>query len=158
MFNQLTAYGRLVRDPELRYVNAASGTVAVCNISIACSDVSTSSGEKREYTGYFDFVFWDSQAENIAKYMKKGDPILAIGTGRTETWEDAQGTKRSRLRFKGSTFRFGVGSKAREKPTAPEGAAFGLPSSFPNPDTMAAEIIDDQADLLGEIDDDEIPF
>lgn len=155
MYSQLTAYGRLTRDPELRYVNSANGQIAVCNVTIACSDVSTSSGEKREYTAYYDFVFWAGQAETIAKHLKKGDPILVTGSGRTETWDAADGTKRSRLRFRGKEFRFSAGTKAREKPSAPEGAPHGLPSpfQFPNSDTIAGDLIDDALSLG-----DDIPF
>lgn len=108
MYSQLTAFGRLTRDPELRYVTGAEGQVAVCDITIACDDRSRS-GETK--TGFFDFVFWAGAAEAIAKHLVKGDPILAIGSGRTETWTTPAngpepGQKRSRLKFRGKEFKF----------------------------------------------------
>lgn len=106
MYSQLTAFGRLTRDPELRYVNGKEGQVAVCNITIACDDRSRS-GETK--TGFFDFVFWAGAAEAIAKHLVKGDPILAMGSGRTETWttQVSGGSKTHfRLKFRGREFKF----------------------------------------------------
>jgi single-strand DNA-binding protein len=121
MYNQLTAFGRLTRDPELRYVTGKEGQVAVCDITIACDDRSRS-GETK--TGFFDFVFWAGAAEAIAKHLVKGDPILAIGSGRTETWITAANTpepgqKRSRLKFRGREFKFCP--RVATRASAPEG-------------------------------------
>lgn len=104
MYSQIVAFGRLTRDPELRYVTGKEGQVAVCNITIACDDYSRS-GEKK--TGFLDFVFWAGAGEAIAKHLVKGDPIFATGSARTETWTDEpSGQQRSRLRFRGRDFKF----------------------------------------------------
>lgn len=103
MYNQMTAFGRLVRDPELKYVNGPQGQVACCEVTIACDDHSHSGDTK---TAFLDFVFWAGRGEAIAQHLKKGDPILAVGSARTESWQTAEGQKRSRLRFRGREFKF----------------------------------------------------
>lgn len=104
MYSQITAFGRLTRDPELKYVNGPEGQVAVCNITIACDDRGGHSG--KTHTGFLDFVFWARRGEVIADKLRKGDPILAFGAARTESWEDRDGKQHSRLRFRGTNFQF----------------------------------------------------
>jgi single-strand DNA-binding protein len=39
-------------------------------------------------------VAWRTQAEFVARYFKKGKPILVCGQLQTRTWTDKQGNKR----------------------------------------------------------------
>lgn len=116
MYSRLTAFGRLVRDPELKCVQGRDGKdVACCNITLACDDRAFN-GETK--TAFIDFTFWAGAAEAIAKYLSKGDPLLAVGAPRTETWEK-DGDKRSKLKFRGLEFTFVPRGKTSEGVAAP---------------------------------------
>lgn len=82
MFNNISIFGRLFKDPELK--RTASG-LAICNISVACDrDI------KREDKPalFIGATFFGNQADNVAKYFKKGDPIIVTGRLENDLIED----------------------------------------------------------------------
>lgn len=88
----LTAFGRLTRDPEMRYTS--KGT-AIATFSLACG----SAMGKEIQTAFVDFKAWGGQATAISK-LRKGDPLLCWAVPATESWDDKQtGAKRSKLVF-----------------------------------------------------------
>lgn len=107
-FNKVILMGNLTRDPELRYT--PKGT-AVARIGMAINRVWRSeTGEQREETTFVDVDAFGRQAETIAQYLKKGNPLLVEGRLRLDTWEDKQtNQKRSKLGVVLESFRF-VGS------------------------------------------------
>jgi len=56
--------GRLVRDPELKYV----GDTCVCEFSIAINEFRKVGGERKKFAHFFDCVIWDKAAEVITEY------------------------------------------------------------------------------------------
>jgi len=84
--------GNLTKDPELR---TTSGGTSVCSISIAVNDKRKQGQEWVDYVSYFDAVAWGSQAEYIATYFQKGQPVMIEGELRQRRWEAQDGTKRS---------------------------------------------------------------
>lgn len=97
--NNVDITGNLTRDVEVRYT--PKGT-AVADISIAINRKYKVDDETREETTYVDVTYWGRDAENVAKYFKKGDAIRAIGRLSLDQWEDkATGQQRSRLKVVG---------------------------------------------------------
>lgn len=97
------ARGNLTRDPELRTL--PNSNTSVVKLSIASSEkFKGKDGKDREEVAFLDCEAWDSAAENIANNFKKGDPIMVSARARTESWTDAEGKKRSTLRFRVETF------------------------------------------------------
>lgn len=95
--NKMLLSGRLVRDPELRYLQ--SGT-AVCNFSVATNRKykNQNTNELVEEVTFVDITAWGKTGENISKFFSKGQPILVEGRMSQSTWEDkATGQKRSKL-------------------------------------------------------------
>lgn len=92
--NSVTLGGRLVRDPETRQFD--SGTV-VCNFALANNRMINKEGERAEDSHFFEVKAYGKNAENIARYFKKGDPIIVEGEIRQERWEDTE-TKQTRSR------------------------------------------------------------
>jgi single-strand DNA-binding protein len=137
-FNKVILMGNLTRDPELRYT--PKGT-ALAKLGLAVNRRWTSeTGETKEEVTFVDVEAWSAQAENIAKYMKKGSPLLIEGRLRLDQWDDKQtGQKRSKLvvvcensRFVGSAApRENDGAEpARARPAAaPAAAAAAAPVS-----------------------------
>lgn len=109
-FNRVILMGNLTRDPELRVTPNGN---SICKLGLATSRVySTKDGERREETTFVDIDAFGKQADVIAKYMKKGRPILVEGRLKLDQWE-ADGQKRSKLSVVLENFQF-LGSKDDE--------------------------------------------
>lgn len=73
-FNNCTFLGRLVADPEPKVL--PSGT-KLCNFSIAVNRPKIK--DKPEVCDFVDCLCFNSFAENLCKYAKKGNLILVSG-------------------------------------------------------------------------------
>jgi len=89
-YNKVILIGNLTRDPELKYTN--SGT------AIAEFGLAVNGSRKDDQTVFVDVTAWEKTAENCAKYLTRGRPVLVEGRLVYEYWDDKQsGKKRSRL-------------------------------------------------------------
>lgn len=87
--NNVSLIGRLTKDPVA--ANTPSG-IAYCRFTLAVNRiVSGSDGEKK--ADFISCVAWRKQAENLAKYQKKGSLISLTGKIQTGSYE-GQGGKR----------------------------------------------------------------
>src|ERR1700681_1763328 len=95
-FNKVILVGNLTRDPELRYTPKG---MAIAKFGLAINRTwKNEAGETKEGVTFVDIDSFGKQAETIAKYMKKGRPLLIEGRLRLDQWDDKQtGQKRSRL-------------------------------------------------------------
>jgi len=84
--NSCIFLGRLVRDPEIRYV--MQGEKAVTKFAIAVD------GFKKDDTLFLDCTAWDKRGEVINTSFKKGQRILVRGRLDIRSYEDKEGTKR----------------------------------------------------------------
>jgi len=80
--NEALVLGHLGADPELR---STPGGHAVCNFSMATS---YKPKEGQEQTEWHRIIVWGVQAENCAKYLKKGSLALVKGRLQTRKWRD----------------------------------------------------------------------
>jgi len=96
MDNSVTVVGNVTRDPDFRYTNGGS---AVCTLSVAVNRrwQNRQSGEWDESVSFFDLRLWGSLAENAAGSLKKGSRVIATGRIEQQTWETAEGERRSRI-------------------------------------------------------------
>lgn len=102
--NRVVLVGRLTRDPELRHIQ--SGT-AIANFSIANNRAyTTSSGEKKEETSFFNCIAWGKLGELIVEYTRKGRRIGIEGRLQQRSWEDQEGKKRSTVEVVVDNFQF----------------------------------------------------
>ena len=107
-FNKVILMGNLTRDPEMR---VTSGGLSICKLGLAVSrNYSTREGERREETTFVDIDAFGKQAEVIAKYMRKGRPIMIEGRLKFDQWE-SDGQKRSKLSVVLDRFEFVGGSR-----------------------------------------------
>jgi single-strand DNA-binding protein len=94
-FNKVILMGNLTRDPEMRVTPNGH---TICKLGLAVSRTfSTRDGERREETTFVDIDAFGKQAEVIAKYMRKGRPIMVEGRLKLDQWESNEGQKRSKL-------------------------------------------------------------
>ncbi len=104
-YNKVILIGNITRDPELRYT--PKGT-PVATFGIAVNRVLRSeTGETRQETTFVDLEAWAQLAERVAKFVKKGSPLLVEGRLRLDQWDDRKtGQKRSKLLVVCENFRF----------------------------------------------------
>lgn len=88
--NKVIISGRFTKDPEIRYTQSKK---AIATFRLAVDDGKGKDGEKK--TQFIDFEAWESRAELIDQYFKKGDPIDIIGKIVSENWTDKDGNKRT---------------------------------------------------------------
>lgn len=74
-------------------------------------------GQKTQETSFIDIEVWGVIAENCAKYLQKGSPVVVIGRLKQDRWETEQGAKRTRLKVLASNVQFmGAGRKKSDRP------------------------------------------
>ncbi|MFN2152786.1 MAG: single-stranded DNA-binding protein [Anaerolineales bacterium] len=89
--NKVMIIGRLGRDPEMRYTPSGR---PVTTFSVATSrNWSTSDGEKRTETEWFNVVAWGSLAEICNQYLLKGQQVYVEGRLQSRNWEDPEGKR-----------------------------------------------------------------
>ena len=103
MLNHIIIMGRLTRDPDLRYTQSE---IPVVNISVACQRDYAANGEEKE-TDFIDCVAWQSKAEFISEYFKKGDMIVCEGRLQFREWIDKDENKRKSAEILLSNVYFG---------------------------------------------------
>ncbi len=101
--NRVILIGRMVKDPELRYTQSGS---SVANFSIANTRTYSVSGEKKEYTSFFNCIAWGKLGEAIAQYCKKGQRLGIEGRLQQRSWDDQNGQKRSSVEVVVENFQF----------------------------------------------------
>jgi len=92
--NRVSIIGNLGRDPEMRYT---PGGQAVTWFSLAATrSWSTTNGDRREVTEWFNVAAWGSLAEICHQHLSKGRRVYVEGELRTRVWEQPEGTRHHR--------------------------------------------------------------
>ena len=92
--NKVMIIGNVGTDPEMRFTPSGS---PVTSFRLATSRFYTSSeGERKQETEWFDVVTWNRLAENCNQFLTKGQRAYVEGRLRTRSWEGQDGQKHSR--------------------------------------------------------------
>lgn len=89
--NKIVLGGRLVKEPELKFLDGDGKAVA--RFTIAVSRKIKGKDGKRE-TDFFNCVIFGKLAEGITKYANKGQEIVLVGEVRNRSYEDKDNIKR----------------------------------------------------------------
>ena len=90
MTNLVILLGNVGNEVKLTNLQNTS----VVNLSLATNDYYTnSSGQKVEQTQWHQLVAYGKTAENISKFVKKGDPIAVQGKLTYHKWQDNNETQ-----------------------------------------------------------------
>ncbi len=93
--NKIIVIGHLGRDPEMRYTPNGQ---AVTSFSVASSRrYTTSSGEQREETEWFNVSAWGKLGETCNQYLAKGRQVYVEGRLSSRTYEGRDGQTRTSL-------------------------------------------------------------
>ena len=88
--NKVILIGRLTKDPELRKTPT---DVSVCQFTIAVNRAFQQQNGERQ-ADFINCIAWRNQAENLAKYIKKGGQIAVDGSIQTRSYDDQNGVRR----------------------------------------------------------------
>ncbi|HEY8395849.1 MAG TPA: single-stranded DNA-binding protein [Bacilli bacterium] len=88
--NRVILVGRLTKDPELRHTN---NDIPVVQFTVAVNrPFQSRSGERQ--ADFINCVAWRQQAENLARFMRKGSLIGVEGSLQTRSYDDPNGVRR----------------------------------------------------------------
>ena len=83
MLNKVILVGRITKDPELKSYN---GDTSYVKFTIAVNRI-FSSQEENKKTDFVNCIVWRKQAENLNRYISKGNLLGVEGSLRVEKWE-----------------------------------------------------------------------
>jgi single-strand DNA-binding protein len=104
-FNESIQAGYLTKDPQLDKVITGDGEeVSRCRFTIAVNRPGKAASETK--ADFVPVVAWREMGENVAKYKKKGEPLLVKGELRYSSWEAEDGSRRSRVILKATHIQY----------------------------------------------------
>ena len=107
--NKVMIIGYLGRDPEMRYTPSNR---PVTSFSVATTRTWTSSeGERREETEWFNVVAWGTLAEICKTHLSKNQQVYIEGRLGVEEWTDRDGKERYTLAVTATDMQF-IGTRA----------------------------------------------
>lgn len=153
--NKVVLVGRITKDPELKYT---PNNIPVVQFTIAVNRTyQNKAGEKQ--ADFINCVVWRQQAENFAKFMRKGSLIGIDGQIQTRSYDDPNGVKRYVTEVLCETIHF------LEPKSSARGESYGdYPSmnqfESPRPTTQAPEAKNPFEDMTSgfDITNDDLPF
>ncbi|MGI6393303.1 MAG: single-stranded DNA-binding protein [bacterium] len=101
--NKVLLLGRLGRDPEKKYTNSG---IAVCNFSMATSESVRKGSGYEEKTEWHRIVAFGNQAENVARFVKKGSLVFVEGRIQSRSYQDKEGNERYVTEIISNSIRF----------------------------------------------------
>jgi single-strand DNA-binding protein len=143
--NKAMIYGNLTRDPELK--SLPSG-MQVASFGIATNRTyKDRDGKRVDAADYHNIVVFGVQAENCAKYLKKGASAFVEGRLQTQSWEK-DGVKHYRTEIVADRVQFGPRTSGGEgggsaapkadvpQQSAPQGSRPDYPEEDINPEDI----------------------
>lgn len=101
--------GRLTKDPQLSKTNSG---YSVLNCTLAANGYRA----KKEVTDWIKCEIWAHDAEFLATYAKKGDPVYVDGILATVSYKDKNGYDRQDTKVIAQNIELLAGKKAKEEP------------------------------------------
>ena len=102
MINRVVLVGRLTKDPELRFT---SSNIAVSKFTLAVNRTFAGPSGERE-ADFIQCVVWRKQAENLAKFVRKGSLIGVEGRIQTGSYDDKDGIRKYTTEVIGDSVQF----------------------------------------------------
>ena len=90
MINSVTLVGRLTKDPDLRETGSGN---KVANFTLALQRKFKNQDGEYE-ADFINCQVWRQQAENLEKYVRKGDLVGVNGRIQTRTYDDQDGNRK----------------------------------------------------------------
>jgi single-strand DNA-binding protein len=94
-FNKVIIAGRLTRDPDMKYLGSGNA-FGVWGMAIN-RYYNDSNGERQQEVCFVDVKAFGRQAEIVADYVTKGNPLFVEGRLSFYQYEDESGQRRNKL-------------------------------------------------------------
>ena len=88
--NKVILIGNLTADPELK---RTPNGVSVCRFTIAVNRRFAKQDQAQQTADFITVVAWRQSADFVARFFKKGRPILVCGQIQSRSWTDQQNVK-----------------------------------------------------------------
>lgn len=88
--NKVILIGNVTKDIELK---KTQNDVSVAQFTVAVARTFKNQNGEQE-TDFLPVTVWRAQAENCAKYLKKGSKVAVCGSVQIRSYEDKDGNKR----------------------------------------------------------------
>lgn len=90
MINRVVLVGRLTKDPEVRYT---SSNIAYARFTIAVNRTFAAQSGERE-ADFIQCIAWRKQAENLARFVRKGSLVGVEGRIQSGSYDDKDGIRK----------------------------------------------------------------
>ncbi len=87
--------GNVVKDAELKFVGAQKTPQCIC--TLAFNGRFKSGDEWKNETAFIECNLWGSRGETLVNFLKKGQAVFVRGHFLTQSWENDDGAKHSKL-------------------------------------------------------------
>lgn len=114
MLNVIILMGRATKDPELR--KSGVDETSIVNFDVAVDNLGKEAG-----SSFFTIKCFSKVADNVAKYVRKGDKVAVQGRIQQRTYLAKDGSKRSVYEVLADSVEF-LEPKPAEKPVIEESA------------------------------------
>ncbi len=116
--NSVLLEGHLVQDPTQKQIEEAS----LCTFSLASNRYYKKETVNVQDTSYFQIEVWGKNADNCAKYLKKGSGVRIVGRLKQDRWKDAEDNSRNAVRIVAEHVDFFPKKKVKDVAAASEEA------------------------------------
>jgi len=90
MINRTVLVGRLTKDPEVKFT---SSNIAYARFTLAVNRTFSGPSGERE-ADFIQCIAWRRQAENLARFVKKGSLVGVEGRIQTGSYDDKDGIRK----------------------------------------------------------------
>jgi len=143
-YNRVVMIGNLTRDPE--YKTLPSGQ-SVCRLGLASNRQfkNRQTGTMIQEVCYVDIDVWGAQAESCRQYLQKGRAVLIEGRLKFDTWQDQNGSNRSKHSIVADRVVF-LSQAASQEVSDETGSSVGAAQRDPNAQ-LEKELLDQIEDI-----------
>ncbi len=107
----MVIHGRLGADPEAFTFPGGGGGVRL-RVAVNETWKKKDTGEKQERTDWFGVDCLGPKGDFVARFFKKGDPIIVVGRPRMDQYQDKDGNNRSAFKLVARDVHFCGGKKS----------------------------------------------
>jgi len=126
MINKAVLMGRLTRDPELRHTQ---NNTPVTSFTLAVDRGKRSNAPNAQTVDFIDIVAWQTTAEFVAKWFRKGLLVAVVGRIQSRKWTDNEGKSRTAIEVVADEVHFAES----KKDTAPANNVYTNPNGTNSP-------------------------
>lgn len=116
--NKVILIGRLTKDPEINFIPTNGKAVVRFNLAVTRA-------YKKDEADFINCKAFGKTAETIANYITKGRQIALVGSIRTGSYEDKDGSKRYTTEVWVESFNFIGNNKSESENTEYNPNTFG---------------------------------